>query len=188
MNTCSSVPLDRKDLAQLQAVTQKKSDGSLNDYISAQGTHVSNADPSTTLKSVLDGMGELKSDSDEELLINIAFQGAVTLKGFRITCDESKADDDTSMPAEIKVFINSTSMDFDDAHDLAPKACFELSKEQLVNGAAVELSAAKFSNVNSVTLFIATNQAEAECTYLNNLVLLGTPKDGFNMNEIKKVG
>lgn len=156
------------------------------DVIDKKNSNVLNNDPKTPLESVLTG-GSLKSDSDEQLLVTIAFNEAVKLKAISFKVNEMKLEG-CSGPAKVKLFLNKPNMDFDDAENLNETQEFELTEADLKSGKPVETNFVKFQNVNSVTIFIETNQDEEEVTMLNKLQLFGCVRKGTNMSELKKVG
>lgn len=161
--------------------------GLLTDFIAKEGTEVLNADPETSLDSILAGGGLLKSAADAELLIKISFKGAVTLKAIRFAADSSQSNDEQSPPNGVKIYLNSPYMVFDDTSTSKPTVELELTESEL-SGEEIKLPLSKFSNCLSVTIFVENNQEDTDVSFLNCLQLIGTPKAGFNMNELKKVG
>lgn len=46
----------------------------------------------------------------------------------------------------------------------------------------------KFQRVNVLTIFFASNQGDKESTIVQQISLIGTGGETFNVSEIKKVG
>ena len=91
---------------------------------------------------------------------------------------------DGSAPATVKLFINRTTMNFDDVEDLNPTQTLTLSS----TSATLPLQLTKFQKVSSLTIFIEGNQGDEEATCLNSLALVGVPVHTTNMNDLKKGG
>uniref|UniRef100_A0A3B1K3T8 Thioredoxin-like 1 n=1 Tax=Astyanax mexicanus TaxID=7994 RepID=A0A3B1K3T8_ASTMX len=125
----------------------------------------------------------LESDCDEQLLITMAFTQPVKLFSMKLL-----ASDLAQAPKCVKIFINlPRSMDFDDAERSEPTQALELTEEDYKEDGLISLRYVKFQNVNSVTLFIKSNQGDEETTKVNYLTFIGTPVQATNMNDFKRV-
>uniref|UniRef100_A0A3Q3NKT2 Thioredoxin-like 1 n=1 Tax=Mastacembelus armatus TaxID=205130 RepID=A0A3Q3NKT2_9TELE len=125
----------------------------------------------------------LESDCDEQLLITIAFNQPVKLFSMKL-----QALDFAQAPKVVKVFINlPRSMSFDDAERSEATQTLELSEEDYKDDGLIPLRYVKFQNVQSVTLFVKSNQGDEETTKINYLTFIGTPVQATNMNDFKRV-
>jgi len=121
----------------------------------------------------------VRSDCDEQLLINITLAQPSKISSIRIAAPEA-----ASAPSNIKLFVNRTGLAFEDVEDLPPTQVLTLQ------GAADELKLnyVKFQNVTTLTVFIEGNQGDEEATTLSRFHLVGTPIHTTNMSELKKGG
>uniref|UniRef100_A0A8C6USY3 Thioredoxin-like 1 n=1 Tax=Neogobius melanostomus TaxID=47308 RepID=A0A8C6USY3_9GOBI len=125
----------------------------------------------------------LESDCDEQLLITIAFSQPVKLFSMKL-----QSSDLTRAPKAVKLFINlPRSMDFDDAEHSEATQSLELSEDDLKDEGIIPLRYVKFQNVQSVTMFVKSNQGDEETTKINYLTFIGTPVQATNMNDFKRV-
>ncbi len=91
-------------------------------------------------------------------------------------------------PKIVKLFKNATSLDFADAEDLDPTAELDLSEEDLKGAVKQKLKFTAFQSVDSVTIFIESNQDDEDVSFVNNITFYGKPIVTTNMNELKKSG
>jgi len=81
-------------------------------------------------------------------------------------------------PKEIKLFINRPSLGFEDVEDASePDAAqvLELSREDVVEeGKRIFLRFVRFQSVNSLHIFIKSNQGEGDESRLDVLEIFGT--------------
>mmetsp|Transcript_25293 Transcript_25293/g.28049 ORF Transcript_25293/g.28049 Transcript_25293/m.28049 type:complete len:187 (-) Transcript_25293:309-869(-) len=152
-----------------------------------------NNDEGTDVKSVICGppccpAGNLRSDADvdEQLLITIPFRVGVKIHSINIVAEEGK--DDSSAPARVALFIDKPDMDFNDAEDTKPVQELNLTAKDTTGKVPVKLRYAKFQSVNSLTIFVATNQGDTEVTRLEKLQVFGTPIAGMDMSKLEKKG
>ncbi|XP_023693812.1 thioredoxin-like protein 1 isoform X2 [Paramormyrops kingsleyae] len=125
----------------------------------------------------------LESECDEQLLITMAFSQPVKLFSMKL-----QSSDLAHAPKSVKIFINlPRSMDFDDAERSEATQTLELTDEDFKEDSLIPLRYVKFQNVNSVTLFIKSNQGDEETTKVNYLTFIGTPVQATNMNDFKRV-
>uniref|UniRef100_A0A8C1VA63 Thioredoxin-like 1 n=1 Tax=Cyprinus carpio TaxID=7962 RepID=A0A8C1VA63_CYPCA len=119
----------------------------------------------------------------ERLLITIAFNQPVKLFSLKLLAAEL-----AQAPKSVKIFINlPRSMGFDDAERSEATQALDLSEEDYKDDGLIPLRYVKFQNVNSVTLFIRSNQGDEETTKVNYLTFIGTPVQATNMNDFKRV-
>ncbi len=131
----------------------------------------------------------IESDADEQLLILASFRQSIKLRSIKI-----QAPLVASAPKSIKLFVNNPSMDFSDAESATPTEAFTLkpSDWKAASGTpattTLMLKFAKFMDVNTLSLFIASNQGDTASTSLQQLRFFGLTQQKTNMNELKKSG
>ncbi|XP_030047773.1 thioredoxin-like protein 1 [Microcaecilia unicolor] len=125
----------------------------------------------------------LESDCDEQLLMTVAFNQPVKLYSMKLQGPENGQG-----PKFVKIFINlPRSMDFDEAMRSEPTQAVELTQDDIKEDGIIQLRYVKFQNVNSVTLFIQSNQSDEETTKITYFTFIGTPVQATNMNDFKRV-
>ncbi|XP_029435607.1 thioredoxin-like protein 1 isoform X1 [Rhinatrema bivittatum] len=125
----------------------------------------------------------LESDCDEQLLMTVAFNQPVKLYSMKLQGPENGQG-----PKFVKIFINlPRSMDFDEAMRSEPTQAVELTQDDIKEDGIIQLRYVKFQNVNSVTLFIQSNQGDEETTKITYFTFIGTPVQATNMNDFKRV-
>jgi len=129
-----------------------------------------------------DEEGHLESDCDEQLLLTVTFQQPVRIHSLLI-----QGPSNGQAPKNVKLFINTTSMDFDGAENGKSVQEFELTAESTAEGAQIPLKYVKFQNVNSLTIFVKDNQGDEEITVIERIGILGQLKEKSDMNEFKRV-
>lgn len=114
----------------------------------------------------------LESDADEELVIHLKFMSAVKVSAIRI--EGINAD---SAPSSVRLFVNHTNLDFDSAKDEKPTQEIALRPSDVAPGAAhhVETRFVLFQNVSTLSIFVAGNHGDEECTAIKSLMVLGEP-------------
>uniref|UniRef100_A0A673INR2 PITH domain-containing protein n=1 Tax=Sinocyclocheilus rhinocerous TaxID=307959 RepID=A0A673INR2_9TELE len=118
-----------------------------------------------------------------QLLITIAFNQPVKLFSLKLLAAEL-----AQAPKSVKIFINlPRSLGFDDAERSEATQALDLSEEDYKDDGLIPLRYVKFQNVNSVTLFIKSNQGDEETTKVNYLTFIGTPVQATNMSDFKRV-
>mmetsp|Transcript_7781 Transcript_7781/g.15576 ORF Transcript_7781/g.15576 Transcript_7781/m.15576 type:complete len:161 (+) Transcript_7781:37-519(+) len=148
------------------------------------GASVLNAVNPETLAAVLGGgggVGPLRSDCDEQLLISLPFVSGVKLHSINIWGGGETA------PKTVKLFINNDSLAFDDVEGQKPHHEFELTAKE-VGGGTVTLPFCKFQFVTNLTIFISDNLADDEVTTLERIQLFGQNIAPTDMKDFKKVG
>lgn len=124
----------------------------------------------------------LRSSSDDQLIIHIAFKDTVKLEYISFVApvgDES--------PSTVKLFINNPSMDFSDCEEGKPVQALELTPEDLAADSVTNLYSVKFTRVNNLTIFVEESIG-GDVTQISGLKLFGGTVQGTNMAEFKKVG
>jgi hypothetical protein len=152
--------------------------------VDASGCSVLNATQPDELPRVLaETGGVLTSDCDEQLLVTVTFKQPVKLHSVQLSGPGAAA------PSEVLLFVNRSSMGFDDAESEPPSQTLALSARDVADGGtAVPLAYVKFQNVNTLTVFIHANQGGGDKTTLHKLCFLGTPLATTNMKDLKKMG
>lgn len=157
----------------------------LNGYISLDNMACLNADNDTSMKSIFESdHGLLRSDADEQLLMLIPFTEKVKIKSLAF---RSHPRDGESSPAIVKLFVNQPNLDFSDCEDATPSQVLKLGEED-TKGTPIPLKFVKFQKVQTLTVFIESNQDDEDVTSLSNLTIIGCPIAGTNMKELKKMG
>eukprot|EP01032_Pedospumella_encystans_P015664 gene15664-17902_t len=125
----------------------------------------------------------VRSDSDEQLIIHLAF-----LQTFKLSSVSFGIPGDDTCPATVKLFANVNNLGFSDATDKPATQEVQLEPtEGSPNTVTSNLQAAKWQRVESLTIFIENNHG-AETTYLHSLKVFGTPVHGTNVANISSAG
>lgn len=124
-----------------------------------------------------------ESDCDEQLLITLSFNQSVKLHSLCFRVAEIN-----SAPKVLKLFINlPQSPDFHYANNNTSIQQIELTEEDFLPGNSTKLNFVKFQNVNSITLFVMTNQKESDTTKIQFIGCYGLVKEASNMDEYKRI-
>uniref|UniRef100_A0A6B2LDZ8 PITH domain-containing protein n=1 Tax=Arcella intermedia TaxID=1963864 RepID=A0A6B2LDZ8_9EUKA len=111
----------------------------------------------------------VKSDCDPEILIQLGFSSMVAIKTIKFT-----APDDGSGPKNVKLIINKQNLGFDEARDLKATQQITLKPENLTAEAKpISLSMINFVKVDTLTIFITSNQDDKPQTTLSNIIING---------------
>jgi len=155
----------------------------LNTYVSEQGTECLNQDDDHSYTNCLiRGPECLKSDCDEQIILNLAFNQAVKVHSLRFKGPKNQG------PKNVRIFMNlPNSPDFDAADGMSSNQDIELTPAQLESGDLIPLKFVKFQNVQSLQFFIKDNQSGDEVTVLEHLTIIGTPLLQTNMKDFKRV-
>ncbi|XP_043930854.1 thioredoxin-like protein 1 [Protopterus annectens] len=125
----------------------------------------------------------LESDCDEQLLITVSFNQPVKIYSMKL-----HGPDNGQGPKYIKIFTNlPRSFDFDEAEASKPTQDFDLTSDDIKEDSIIQLRYVKFQNVNSVTMFVKSNQGNEETTRISYFTFIGTPVQATNMNDFKRV-
>jgi len=131
------------------------------------------------LKSILDNKikntsnSYLVSDADEQLLLNIRFNQSVRVRSIVIQSANVQ-----QAPLKIKLVVNRPNLGFDDIEDAEePEVAqvLSLAETDIVEGARISLRFVRFQAVNSLHIFVASNQGEEDKTRIDALDIFGVP-------------
>jgi protein-tyrosine phosphatase len=162
----------------------------LADFIDKEGIIALNNTPKTCGDDVLggaDGLVYSDPDSDHQLIFRIPFTERVSLYSFRILATEKpegKECDSAMPPHKVKLFKNTLNMDFEECSEKEATEDFELSKDQ-TSGMPTAVNVPRFRNIQSLTLFIESNQGNADMTFLNQITFKGKSVRGTDIDELK---
>lgn len=172
------------DAAMPQPKRQRSAGGHEALEVDVNGCSVLNAIQADALQRVLaETGGVLTSDCDEQLLVCVSFKQPVKLHSVQLSGPGAAA------PSELLLFVNRSSMGFDDAETEPPAQMLALTyKDVAEGGRAVPLAYVKFQNVSTITVFIPANQGGGDKTTLHKLCFFGTPIATTNMQDLKKMG
>jgi len=70
-------------------------------------------------------------------------------------------------------------MEFEEAEDADPTAQLELSTDDVKNAQKLKLKFTKFQDVNSLTIFVESNQGDEDVSFLSNVTFYGLAKPGI---------
>ncbi|KAJ1460460.1 putative thioredoxin-like protein [Pelagophyceae sp. CCMP2097] len=155
----------------------------LDDLIDKTQCHCLNDSDSKPFTNLFIGDERLlcSSADDHEIMMTFTFRESVRLHSINIVAPDSDA-----APRTIKLFVNRTSIGFEDT-DGPCEQVLTLSAADMKKERVCELKMAKFNYVNSVTVYVAENQG-AECTEISAISFNGQPLQKMDMKEFKKVG
>lgn len=151
------------------------------------GRNVSSRYPITNL-FIGDTRLGCKSDTDEQLIIHIAFNTFVKVHSIKFI-EYNNGTEPESSPTTIKLFVNRCNLGFEDVDDVEPTQIIELTNEDLRENSsdAILLKFLKFQRVSSITFFIEDNDG-GEVSALGGLKIFGRPIATTNMADFKKQG
>ena len=132
------------------------------------------------ISGILQGNEYIQSISGEpEILIYIKFTGIVNITKILI---DSKPENNYNTPDILKIFANSSNIDFSDANANTPT---ELIKLEGKFGNKIGLNISKFRKISELVLYF--NREDAEFIQLNSIQFYGTPGESlFYINQMKK--
>jgi len=171
---------------------QKYDDGKmidLRDVIDKSQCYARNESSQFPMTNLFIGDSRLgcKSDTDEQLILHIAFHETVKLHSIKFTEFNRGANPDEN-PITVKLYANRESMGFEDCDDIDPTQTLQLSEFDLKeDNNPSKLTFVKFQRVSSITIFIEDN-AGGDVSALGALSLIGRTVVGTNMKDLKKQG
>ncbi|KAH7340846.1 PITH domain-containing protein [Rhizoctonia solani] len=165
-------------------------DVSLLEYLDSTQLNCLNESDTHNIKSILGnktlntGKSYLESDSDEQLLINLYFNQAVRIRSILIhTADAPHA------PKTIKLAINRPALGFEDVDSAAEpdmaQVIEELSPDDIANSRRIPLRYVRFQSVQSLHIFVASNQGNEDETRINAIDVFGQPVETTKMANFR---
>jgi thiol-disulfide isomerase/thioredoxin len=111
----------------------------------------------------------LKSNCDPELLLQLGFKQQITLKSIKIT-----APPDGSGPKTVRLILNQQNISFDTARANDKAYKIELTPDNLTPDAKpIPVPIFKFNRIDTLTIFIESNQDGKPQTVLSRIILHG---------------
>ncbi|KZT03457.1 DUF1000-domain-containing protein [Laetiporus sulphureus 93-53] len=170
-------------------MSEESEQTSLLEHLDLQQLTCLNEEGEHTLKSIVSSKTKnssssyLLSDVDEQLFLNVTFNQPVRIRSIVIqTSNVAQA------PRKIKLFLNRLTIGFDDVEDSEPAQEFELTGEQVTEGRRVPLRYVRFQAVNSLHIFVESNQADEDQTRIDAIDVYGFPVTGTrDLSGLKKV-
>ncbi|OCH95216.1 DUF1000-domain-containing protein, partial [Obba rivulosa] len=117
----------------------------------------------------------LESDVDEQLLLNVTFNQTTRIRALAL---QTKPEHAAQAPARIKLILNRPTLGFDDVDDSGVVQELELTPEQVRDGKPVPLRFVRFQAVNTLHIFVESNQGGEEQTRIDAIDVFGTPVVG----------
>jgi len=150
----------------------------LSAFINKSQCECLNEEDSNSLRNLLNGVGPLVSECDEQLLLNLPFTQPMKVHSLAIKGTKEKA------PKTVKIFMNiPNTIGFDNAQATAPVQTIDMNAEQ-----PVALKYVKFQNVLNLQLFVENNVGGGDKTVIDELHIYGTPvTQATNMQDFRRV-
>lgn len=170
--------------------TEPQDDGKLIDLgskIDASDCYARNEAPGFPMSNLFIGDSRLgcKSDTDEQLILHIAFNEFVKIRQIKFVEFNNGADPEMN-PSKVHLYVNRENLGFEDCEDVDPTQTIHLTAEDLKESAdPIALKFVLYQRVKSLTLFIEDNQG-GDITALGGLKLFGRPVTSTNMADFKK--
>jgi len=154
---------------------------SLLEYLDLSQLNCLNESSEHTLESILKHKSKnnspdcyLQSDADEQLILNIPFNQTVRVRS--IVIQGSLADE---APKDLKLAVNRLNLGFDDVQDAEEPDVAQvlfLDPANVHNSSQpIPLRFVRFQTVNSLHIFVHSNQGGAEYTRIDSIDILGFP-------------
>jgi len=165
------------------------SDISLLEFVDRSQLNCLNEATNHTIKSIITGHSKntsatyLLSDADEQLLLNIPFNQTVRVRGISIKSAEA-----ARAPKLIKIVSNDPNIGFDDIQDaVEPQVSqiFELDEETATTGKMIPLRFVKFQSVQSIHIFVSSNQGGEDETRIDSIDIYGLPGQTSRVSELR---
>jgi len=159
------------------------------EYVDFRSVECLNQQPAHAIENALkQGYREdqglyLESDTDEQLLIHIPFNQAVKLTSLVIKSTDAEG----KGPKNIKLFKNNPSLGFSEAENQPAVQEFDLSEKDL-EGQSLTLRFTKFQQLNTLSIFISSNQGDEDTTRIQKIAIFGQSGETMNVADIKKAG
>jgi len=167
----------------------EESETSLLEHLDLQQLTCLNEDEEHSLKSIVGSRTKnttgsyLLSDADEQLLLNVTFNQTVRIRSIVIqTSNVAQA------PRKIKLAINRPSLGFDDIENEEAAQEFELTEDQVREGKRIPLRYVRFQAVNTLHIFVESNQGGEDQTRIDTIDFYGFPVMGTrDLSGLRKV-
>ncbi|KAI0646746.1 DUF1000-domain-containing protein [Trametes meyenii] len=163
---------------------------SLLEYLDLSQLTCLNESEEHTLKSIVadkkrnSGSAHVLSDADEQLLLSIPFNQTVKIRAIVLhTANAAQG------PRTVRLVTNKPAVSFDDVEDAAGVVQeLELSGEDVREGRKVPLRFVRFQSVNSLHIFVVSNQGGEDETRIDAIDIFGVPLQGTrDVSGLKKV-
>ncbi|KAF8078219.1 PITH domain-containing protein [Lyophyllum atratum] len=163
----------------MSTTTQDRGDVSLLEYLDLSQLDCLNEASEHTLKSILaekrknTSSNYLLSDADEQLLLNIPFNQSVRVRSIVIQSSAVKQG-----PQTIKLAANRPTLGFEDIEDASEPEIAQvlsLSETDVLEGKPVALRFVRFQTVNSLHVFVGSNQGNEDTTRIDAIDIFGVP-------------
>lgn len=130
-----------------------------------------------------DSNSSLKSDCDEQLLLQLGFREPVNLQFIEIKFEAGNI----SAPKTIKFFKDKSNLDFDSAEIEKPTDTYDIDTTTQANGSVrIQMVPMRWNNTSTLTAFVVDSHGSEVCV-INNFNIFGSPKGGLNnVNDIGK--
>jgi len=116
-----------------------------------------------------DGDDYLKSDCDAELLLQLGFKSLISIKSIKFVAPQ-----DGSGPKEVKLLVNQQNIGFDEARSNKAAQQLVLTPENLLPDAKpITLSLVNFIKVDTLTIFVISNQENKPNSTISRLIITG---------------
>lgn len=125
----------------------------------------------------------LESDVDEQLVLHVTFSQPIKLHSLMLMAEPLD-----NAPRTIKIFVNRTDIDFDDAETETATQELEMTRETYEEKKGVaNLRYVRFQNVNSLSIFVKDNLDDDDVSVISQLAFIGTPVDATaNVSAIRQ--
>eukprot|EP01119_Soliformovum_irregulare_P001499 TRINITY_DN111_c0_g2_i5.p1 TRINITY_DN111_c0_g2~~TRINITY_DN111_c0_g2_i5.p1 ORF type:complete len:801 (-),score=156.66 TRINITY_DN111_c0_g2_i5:2510-4648(-) len=156
----------------------------LYNYIDRPASECLNCQEGANMDDLLLGSPDkdIKSDSDQQMLIKISFKEKVKIHTLVIQAPPSLA------PNTLKLFVDKAHLSFSDAEDEKARQEVTLdSTSSSEEGAVLTLDFVKFQSVSHLTVFVVDNQGGGDVSSLTKLEIFGEPIKGLNLAHLEKV-
>ena len=116
--------------------------------------------------------------------MRVPFSHSLRLTGLSVGAAK---DDAEGRPARVQIFVNRSSLGFEDIGRVEPAQAFELADGDVAEGVVLKLKVQKFANVQSLFLFIEGKDG-SEHVSLASLSFFGAPVQGgeADYSQLKK--
>ncbi|KAI5238115.1 DUF1000-domain-containing protein [Aureobasidium subglaciale] len=151
------------------------------------------AQPSAISKSKSTGEKDwIESDTDDQLMMYIPFNGALKVHSLHITSFPTEGDDDIVRPRTLKLYSNKSNvLSFDEAESIPDTQEITLQDsdwDAKTGTAKVDLRFVKFQNVSSLVIFVVDGDGDGEKTRIDRIKIIGETGEKRAMGKLEKIG